>query len=101
MPTETPTQIATRIVEGLSFSSNRMVNGRLVSEGYFAAVAIAEAIRNERMPITQAQIERAADALRRHEMSGRSLNDWNAISTAQRKKWVAKARVVLEASDAR
>jgi hypothetical protein len=45
---EAPEQIASRIVEGLSFSSNRMVNGRLVGEQYFAALAIAEAIRLER-----------------------------------------------------
>ncbi len=45
---ETPEQIACRIVDKLSFSSNRMLNGRLVGEQYFAAIAIAEAIRAER-----------------------------------------------------
>ncbi len=40
--------IAAEIVNGLSFSTNRMVNGRLVGEQHFAAQAIANAIREER-----------------------------------------------------
>lgn len=45
---KTPEQIASEIVEGLSFSSNRMLNGGLVGEQYFAAHAIAIAIQAER-----------------------------------------------------
>lgn len=44
----TPEQIALDIVGVLSFSSNRLLNGRLVGEQYFAAQAIADAIRAER-----------------------------------------------------
>lgn len=98
---QTPEEIASSIVEKLNFSSNRMLNGRLVGEQCFAANAIADAIRNERQAgFTQKQIERGADALRRHEMSGRKLNDWNSISAAQRKKWIEKAKVVMEGFDA-
>jgi hypothetical protein len=45
---KTPERIASEIVEGLNFSSNRMLNGRLVGEQYFAAQAIAAAINAER-----------------------------------------------------
>lgn len=44
----TPQQVATEIVNGLSFSSNRMVGGRLVGEQHFAHEAIAKAIQDER-----------------------------------------------------
>jgi hypothetical protein len=44
-------------------------------------------------------IECAADALRRHEQAGKKLNEWPQISASQRKRWVAKARIVLEAFD--
>lgn len=44
----TPQQIAAEIVNGLSFSSNRMVGGRLVGEQHFAYEAIAKAIQDER-----------------------------------------------------
>lgn len=43
-----PMEIALEVVAGLSFSSNRMVNGRLVGEQHFAAQAIASAIEQER-----------------------------------------------------
>ncbi len=49
---KTPEQIANEIVDQLSFSSNRMVNGRLIGEQYFAARAIAEAIRADRAALT-------------------------------------------------
>lgn len=55
---KTPDQIAAEVVNDLSFSSNRMVNGRLIGEQYFAAQAIADAVRNER-----AEIQRLRDAL--------------------------------------
>lgn len=42
-------EIASEIVDGLSFSSNRMFNGRLVGEQYFAAEAITRAIMLDRM----------------------------------------------------
>lgn len=45
---KTPTQIAEQIVGELSFSSNRMLDGRLVGEQYFAAEAIKAAIETER-----------------------------------------------------
>lgn len=45
---KTPEQIASEIIEGLSFSSNRMLNGRFFGEQHFAAQAIATAIRAER-----------------------------------------------------
>jgi hypothetical protein len=45
---KTPEQIALEIVNDLSFSSNRMVNGRLIGEQYFAAEAIAQAIKVDR-----------------------------------------------------
>lgn len=48
---KTPDQIAADVVEGLSFSSNRMVNGRLIGEQYFAAQAVADAVRAERAEI--------------------------------------------------
>lgn len=44
----TPEQIAADVVNCLSFSSNRMVNGRLVGEQHFAYEAIVKAIREER-----------------------------------------------------
>lgn len=43
-------------------------------------------------------IERAADALRRYEMKGRLLLDWDKISSAQRMKWCEKAKVALDAA---
>jgi hypothetical protein len=55
---KTPDQIAAEVVNGLSFSSNRMVNGRLIGEQYFAAQAVADAVRAER-----AEIQRLRDAL--------------------------------------
>jgi hypothetical protein len=42
-------EIAAEIVNGLSFSSNRMLNGRLVGEQYFAADAITRAIKLDRL----------------------------------------------------
>lgn len=45
---KTPEQIAAEVVEQLHFSSNRMLNGRLVGEQYFAAEAIAQAIKVDR-----------------------------------------------------
>lgn len=42
-------EIASEIVDGLHFSSNRMVNGRLVGEQHFAADAIARAIKLDRL----------------------------------------------------
>jgi hypothetical protein len=45
---KTPEQIAAEIVNGLSFTSNRLLDGRLVGEQYFAAQAIVSAIRAER-----------------------------------------------------
>lgn len=44
----TPEQIAADICDGLSFSTNRMHNGRLVGEQYFASQAIYAAIKAER-----------------------------------------------------
>lgn len=41
--------IAAEVVDGLSFSSNRMLNGRLVGEQYFAADAIGRAIKLDRL----------------------------------------------------
>lgn len=55
---ETPETVAARVIDGLSFSSNRMVNGRLIGEQHFAAQAIADAIRCERL-----EIKRLRDAL--------------------------------------
>lgn len=55
---KTPDQIAAEVVNGLSFSSNRMVNGRLIGEQYFAAQAVADAVRAER-----AEIQRLRAAL--------------------------------------
>lgn len=48
---KSPDQIACDVVDKLSFSSNRMVNGRLIGEQYFAAQAIADAVRQERAEI--------------------------------------------------
>jgi hypothetical protein len=45
---KTPEQIAAEVVDQLSFSTNRMMNGRLVGEQYFAAEAIAQAIKVDR-----------------------------------------------------
>ena len=43
-------------------------------------------------------IHQAADALRRHEQgSKKKLNDWHLISSSQRKKWLVKAMIVVEA----
>lgn len=55
---KTPEQIALEVTERLSFSSNRMLHGRLVGEQYFAAQAIADALRQER-----SEIKRLRDAL--------------------------------------
>lgn len=41
--------IAVEIVDGLSFSSNRMLNGRLIGEQHFAADAIKRAIELDRL----------------------------------------------------
>lgn len=49
MQVKSPDDVAEEIVSGLSFSSNRMLNGRLVGEQYFAAEAIAGAIKFDRM----------------------------------------------------
>lgn len=48
MNLRTPEQIAAEIVKRLHFSSNRMVDGKLVGEQHFAMIEIAEAIRIER-----------------------------------------------------
>ena len=45
---KTPEQIADEVINELRFSTNRMLDGRLVGEQHFAALAIAEAIRRER-----------------------------------------------------
>ncbi|RZN21957.1 hypothetical protein [Bradyrhizobium sp. Leo121] len=45
-------QIATDIVDQLSFSSNRMWNGRLVGEQYFAHEFIRKAVESDRHVIT-------------------------------------------------
>lgn len=55
---KSPEQVALEVVDQLSFSSNRMVGGRLVGEQYFAAQAIAGAVSKER-----AEIKRLRDAL--------------------------------------
>ena len=55
---KTPEQIANEVVNQLSFSSNRMVNGRMIGEQYFAAQYVADAIRAER-----AEIQRLRNAL--------------------------------------
>lgn len=44
------------------------------------------------------EVENAADALRRHEMKGRITLPWEKISVAQRRKWIEKAKVVLDAA---
>jgi hypothetical protein len=41
--------------------------------------------------------EDAADSLRRYEQSGKRLKDWDNISSAQKKKWLAKVLVVMGA----
>lgn len=41
--------IAAEIVNDLSFSSNRMINGRLIGEQHFAADAIRRAIEVDRL----------------------------------------------------
>lgn len=43
-----PEEIAQEIVNKFSWSSNRMLNGRLVGEQYFVAQAIADAIKADR-----------------------------------------------------
>jgi hypothetical protein len=55
---KTPEEIANEVVDQLSFSSNRMVNGRLIGEQYFAAQYVADAVRAER-----AEIQRLRDEL--------------------------------------
>jgi hypothetical protein len=55
---KSPEDVAAEVVNGLSFSSNRMVNGRLIGEHYFAAQAVADAIRAERV-----ETQRLRDAL--------------------------------------
>lgn len=63
---KTPEQIATDICDGLSFSSNRMVEGRLVGEQYFAAQAIAAAIQDERVRYERA-IQHCETSFRRNK----------------------------------
>jgi len=41
-------ETATEIVNGLSFSSNRMVKGRMIGEQHFAYDAIVAALKDER-----------------------------------------------------
>ena len=47
--------------------------------------------------VTATELDAVADALRQYEMSGRRLNSWDKISTAQRRKWREKANVALNA----
>ncbi len=48
-----PEEIANEVVRGLSFSSNRMLDGRLVGEQYFAHDAIRRAILVDRAAMAQ------------------------------------------------
>lgn len=48
-----PEEIASDVVSGLSFSSNRMLDGRLVGEQYFAHDAIRRAILVDRAAMAQ------------------------------------------------
>lgn len=43
-------------------------------------------------------VERAADALRLHEMKGRVTLTWDRISAAQKRRWLEKAKIVLDAA---
>ncbi len=48
-------------------------------------------------PITQDELEAAADALRRLEQAGKRLRDWRDLPKATQAKWTLKALCVIEA----
>lgn len=48
---------------------------------------------------TAKQLDAGADALRKFEMAGRILRQWEDISAAQKRSWREKANAVLEAAE--
>lgn len=50
------------------------------------------------MYITEDMINAAAHALREHDMQGRITRKWEAMSNRDKKKWLVKARLALEAA---
>lgn len=50
------------------------------------------------MNITEDQIERAARALREHDMQGRITRKWRELPNADAKKWRMKASIALWAA---
>lgn len=54
-PVQTPQQIAAEIVDRFSWGSNVVHEGRLVGQQYVVAIAIAEAIKLERMRLRAAK----------------------------------------------
>jgi hypothetical protein len=49
--------------------------------------------------MTQTTKEKAADALRRYEQSGKNLNDWKTLPNSTKKKWIERVDVVLSAME--
>lgn len=93
---KTPDQIALEVVDQLSFSSNRMLNGRLVGEQYFATMAVADAITTER-----AEIRRLREALFKIqcEQLDRATNKRRAASTLRKLAWQTRDEVLALLSE--
>lgn len=87
-----PEEIAREIVEGLSFSSNRMLDGRFVGEQYFAHAAILDAINAERL-----EIVRLRDALHnvRCELNNQGTNNRLKASGHRRKALNMRDWIIL------
>ena len=45
------------------------------------------------------QLDAGADALRRHEQSGKRLNDWSTLPRGTKEKWREKVRVAVSAME--
>jgi hypothetical protein len=57
----TPDQIARQIVDGFSWTSNLMRDGRLIGQQFVVAEAIAEAIRKDRASVREQERARVFD----------------------------------------
>jgi len=51
----------------------------------------------KQITLTDDEIDAGADALRRFEIQGMRLNDWNMLPNSTRKKWREKVRLIWSA----
>ena len=88
---KSPEQIAADLVSKFSWSSNRILNGRLVGEQYFVAQAVADAVRAERR-----EIERLRQELHRIqcEQLDRATNTKRSAKTLRNMAMATRDRII-------